>query len=244
MKSRFIVLKDRPDQRDLTYKSTGVATVDQVDLRLWASPIEDQLRLGSCVGQSVVGAYELMVNKRIPTQFVDLSRLFVYYNSRALDNSTRVDEGAFVRDGIKSLNKWGVCSEYIWPYLIDTFADAPSIDAYVDAITRIVSRYYRLYTLEHILEALNSGFPVVSSMDVYNGFEELDTTSLLRMPKLAEGIIGGHAVTIVGYNKKSKIMIVRNSFGTAWGDDGYFYVPFDYIEKHFMDHWIFDINIT
>ena len=242
MKSRFVVLKDRPDQRDLKYKSTGLDTADQVDLRLWASPIEDQLRLGSCVGQSVVGAYELMVNKLIPTKFVDLSRLFVYYNSRALDNSTQVDGGAFVRDGIKSLNKWGVCSESIWPYLLDKFAEAPSINAYTDAMTRVVNRYYRLYTLDHILEALNLGYPVVSSMDVYDGFEELDRPSLLKMPKSAERLIGGHAVTIVGYNKKSKIMIIRNSFGTTWGDAGYFYAPFDYIKKHFMDHWIFDIK--
>ena len=83
----FGVKADKIDWRDRPYNFARDANPrDVVDLRPWASPVEDQLHLGSCVGQAVVGAYELMINKQFPSQFIDLSRLFVYYNARALDN--------------------------------------------------------------------------------------------------------------------------------------------------------------
>lgn len=53
-----------------------------VDLREWASPVEEQWQLGSCTAQAVVGAYELLTKMHYPDQFVDLSRLFLYYNAQ------------------------------------------------------------------------------------------------------------------------------------------------------------------
>lgn len=241
----FTVRKDRIDYRDMIYSfKKDIPLKQYVDLRPYASAVEDQLHLGSCVGQAVVGAYELMTRKLYIDQFTDLSRLFVYYNARALDNSIEEDVGSYTRDGIKALHKWGVCEEIIWPYLINKFADAPSIAAYEDALKRVVKNYYRLIRTDDILQALNSEYPVVTSMNVYNTFYDLSLPReiLLKMPTTSDDIIGGHAVVLVGYNLDNKTFMARNSFGESWGEDGYFYVPFEYVEKDFMDSWIFDIN--
>jgi C1A family cysteine protease len=242
----FRVRADKIDRRDRYYNFSRIESPrEYVDLRNWASPVEDQLHLGSCVGQAVVGAYELLLNKTDRKKFVDLSRLFVYYNARLIDNIVDEDVGAYVRDGIKAVNKYGVCSESTWPYLVEKFANTPSIQSYEDAQSRLIKKYYRIENIKDIVDALNADNPVVTSMNVYDSFYELDTgrTIILPMPKVNEHIIGGHAVTFVGYNLPKQLFLARNSFGEDWGDQGYFWVPFDYAEQDFMDSWTFDIEL-
>ena len=234
----FIVKPDKFDYRDYRVSFPKQdALKSLVDLRKWASPIEDQLHLGSCVGQSIVGAFELMVNMLYPERFVDLSRLFVYYNARLLDNMTSEDVGAYVRNGIKATNIWGVCSENIWPYLIEKFSNNPGLDSYDDGKNRIIEKYYRIESIEDIKVALNKNYPVVISMEVFDSFYDLDNGArfTLPMPSAYENIIGGHAVTIVGYELNEQMFIVRNSFGESWGDSGYFLMPFEYAKKYVWD---------
>jgi C1A family cysteine protease len=242
----FRVKADPQDWRDRYYNFARIESPrDRVDLRPWASPVEDQLHLGSCVGQAVVGAYELLLNRLDKTKFTDLSRLFVYYNARLLDNITGEDVGAYVRDGVKAVNKYGVCSEQVWPYLINRFAEPPSIASYEDAKLRTIKKYYRIEKIEDIVDALNADCPVVTSMNVYDSFDDLEYSKdyILAMPKANENIIGGHAVTFVGYDLPKRLFLARNSFGEDWCMDGYFWVPFDYAERDFMDNWTFDIKI-
>lgn len=242
----FKVKADLQDWRDHYYSFSRAKTPkERVDLRPWASPIEDQLHLGSCVGQAVVGAYELLLNKLDRSKFVDLSRLFVYYNARLLDNSVGEDVGSYVRDGIKAVNKFGICTELAWPYLIEKFANTPPESSYRDARHRLIKKYYRIVDIKDIVDALNADSPVVTSMNVYDSFYELDDgrKTILPMPTASENLIGGHAVTFVGYDLPKKLFLARNSFGTDWGDQGYFWVPFDYAERDFMDSWTFDIEL-
>ncbi len=241
----FRVKADKPDWRDYYYNFARIESPrDYVDLRKWASPVEDQLHLGSCVGQAVVGAYELLLNKLDKNKFTDLSRLFVYYNARLLDDAVDEDVGAYVRDGIKAVNKYGVCSELTWPYLIERFAYPPSVQCYEEARTRLIKKYYRVENVKDIVDALNADNPVVTGMNVYDSFYELSEGKIiLPMPTSNEDLIGGHAVTFVGYNLPKKLFLARNSFGKDWGEDGYFWAPFDYVERDFMDNWTFDIEI-
>jgi C1A family cysteine protease len=245
-RSTFTVRPDRPDNRDLVCRFDQTKIKNKVDLRDWCSPIEDQLHLGSCVGQAVVGAFELMVNRLFKDRFVDLSRLFVYYNARAYDNMVDEDAGTYVRYGIKSVNHFGVCAESIWPYITYKFSEAPSLDSYMDARTRMINKYYRVKNLDDILYAVNLEYPVVISMSVYNSFYDLELPGKyeLPLPQAYEQIIGGHAVTVVGYDLDQKKLIIRNSFGEDWGEKGYFYMPFDYIKNNVWDSWMFDIAMS
>jgi len=243
----FRVKADPQDWRDRYYNFARAASPrEYVDLRPWASPVEDQLHLGSCVGQAVVGAYELLLNKLDKTKFTDLSRLFVYYNARLLDNVVDEDVGAYTRDGIKAVNKYGVCSEQLWPYLVYKFSHAPNINSYNDARTRTIKKYYRIGNIEDMVDALNADCPVVTSMNVYDSFDDLEYSNnyILPMPTSNENLIGGHAVTFVGYDLTKKLFLARNSFGEDWCMGGYFWVPFDYAEKDFMDSWTFDIQLS
>jgi C1A family cysteine protease len=241
--NNFIVNKDRVDSRDLICKAVNNNLSNIVDLRKWCSPIEDQLHLGSCVAQAIVGAFELMINKSYPGKFKDLSRLFLYYNARLLDGYTEEDVGVYVRDGIKAVNKWGICAEDLWPYLIKKFADIPMAESYIDAKTRLIDTYKRIETVDDMISTINTGFPIVSGIQVFNGFDELRRDGKLGMPSRKDELLGGHAICIVGYDNIKKYFICRNSFGEDWGDKGYFYMPHDYAEYYCMDAWMFDIKL-
>ena len=244
LRSEYKVKADAEDFRDLLYTPTSDILRKQVDLRQWASPIENQSNLGSCVGNSIAGAYELLLNQNMPAQSITLSRLFIYYNSRVLEETVAIDSGAYIRDGVKSLKKYGICSEQSWPYNVDKFTEKPSDEAYTDAKKRNIKNYFKILTLDNILDALNHNHPIVSSLLVYSGFHKvspIETT--LSMPEENEEPIGGHAMCIVGYDIPRKVILARNSFGPDWCREGYCWIPFEYVRNEFMDNWIFDIDV-
>jgi C1A family cysteine protease len=78
---------------------------------------------------------------------------------------------------------------------------------------------------------LSEGFPFVFGFTVYNSFESEETaqTGILKMPGWNEGCVGGHAVCCVGYNDAEQMFIVRNSWGSSWGLQGYFKMPYQYM---------------
>jgi len=245
LKSKYNVRQDPSDWRDLPYPFARQPLRESVDLRQWASPVESQGHLGSCTGNAVVGAYELLMNKEVPDKFTDLSRLFVYYNARLIENMVNEDVGAYIRDAVKAVQKFGICSESLWPYQIRDFSITPSIASYDDARHRNIKNYYRVRELEDMLDALNKNYPIVFSMRVYKSFDELYNIGNItaRLPSKGEEPIGAHAMCFVGYNLSKKVFLARNSFGTDWGIDGYCFLPFDYVREEVMDSWIFDIDL-
>jgi C1A family cysteine protease len=56
-------------------------------------------------------------------------------------------------------------------------------------------------------------------------------TGLVPMPRPGEKSQGGHCVLIVGYDQTKKWFICRNSWGVNWGDKGYFYLPYEFVEN-------------
>ena len=231
---------DKLDTRDYRYQLTQKINPDIVDLRSYCSPIENQGNLGSCTGQAVAGAIELL-NKRNgkPT---DVSRLFIYYYERLIRGTVNYDSGAFIRDGIKATNKYGVSLESYWPYNINKFKQEPINEAKSDALNRKVTRYERVEDFNGCIDALTNGYPVVIGFYVYDSFMSASVAKTGNMPypnTKRERLLGGHAVLLVGYNKNKKVFIVRNSWGTSWGDKGYFYMPFNVVKPDMSsDYWI------
>src|SRR5438552_4068102 len=99
-------------------------------------------------------------------KFVDLSRLFVYYNERAIEGTVKQDSGAFLRDGIKSLAKQGVCPEQEWPYRIRDFTKKPAAKCYSDAKKHQITSYHRISTIEETRTCLADGYPFVFGFTV------------------------------------------------------------------------------
>ena len=242
--ANFTVRSDKPDERDFYYKSSVKSFRENVDLREWASIVEDQGHIGSCLGNAITNAYELLLKKDYPDQFAELSRLFVYYNARELEGSTAEDEGASVRDGIKAVSKKGICTEQLWPYDIEKFDDKPTEECYIDAKQRLIKNYQKITLVYDMVDALNHNNPIVLGMEIFNGFMTLskeDSTVYMPMYQLAS--VGGHAVCLVGYDLPANLFLAKNSFGTDWGDNGYCWIPFAYVARWGHSSWIFDLDL-
>lgn len=234
-------LPDLPDQRDFAYsviKPRIAKLPSKVDLRKKCPPIENQGDIGSCTAHALVGALEFLELKE-GCKFVDLSRLFVYYNERAIEGTIKQDSGAFLRDGIKSLAKQGVCPEANWPYHARQFTKKPNRKCYTAAKKHVIISYHRLSSLNEMRTCLADGFPFVFGFTVYAGFEsaKVAKTGVLNLPGPKEKVQGGHAVMAAGYDDSAKRFIIRNSWDTDWGMKGYFTMPYDYLDP---DHNLAD----
>ncbi len=228
-------IPDLPDQRDFPYIRLALAIPKLptlIDLRNSCTDIEDQGALGSCTAQALVGNLEYLKKKSMRLM-VNFSRLFLYYNERVIRHTVKVDSGASLRDGIKTLVKLGDCLEILWPYNIKKFILKPSKKEYQNALQYQIISYYRLNTLEEMKHTLSLGFPFVFGFAVYKSFEskKVSKTGIIPFPKIGERLLGGHAVMAVGYNDNQKRFIVRNSWGKRWGDKGYCYMPYKYLSN-------------
>ena len=232
---RYGWIRDLPDHRDFMY-SVPVATLQalpsSVDLRPHCPPVYDQGQLGSCTANAIAGALQFDEIKEHKNGHSTPSRLFIYYNERVIEGTVTSDSGAQLRDGVKTVAKQGICPERVWPYSISKFAVKPSALAYKDATKDKATNYLRLTQVAHQLKGcLASGYPFVFGFTVYDSFESPDVakSGIVPMPSPSEAVLGGHAVCAVGYNDAQQRFIVRNSWGTGWGMEGYCTMPYTYL---------------
>jgi C1A family cysteine protease len=242
--SRYGWQPDLPDQRDFSYAATRAAILklpSKIDLRGNCPPVYDQGNLGSCTANAIGAAFEFGQMKQSVNFFMP-SRLFIYYNERVLEDTINADNGAQIRDGIKTVNKQGVCPEDLWPYDIKAFARKPAAKCYSEALNHQVLSYQRVVrNLNSMKGCLAEGYPFVFGFTVYDSFESeiVAKTGKLDMPAKTESVVGGHAVVAVGYDDSTNRFIVRNSWGMAWGMNGYFTMPYEYLMEENLsdDFW-------
>jgi len=140
--------------------------------------------------------------------------------------------GAQIRDGVKSVGTQGDCPETEWPYNPAKFAVKPTPQCYADAVKHKAVLYQRVAQVPSQMTAcLAAGFPFVFGFTVYESFEsaQVAKTGVVNLPRPGEQSLGGHAVLGVGYDMPSQRLIVRNSWGAGWGQQGYFTIPLAYV---------------
>lgn len=232
--SRYCWLPDLPDLRDLAYAAVHapmyITQPEKVSLRDKAPPVFDQGEEGSCTANALATAHGFL-----HPDFIG-SRQFIYYGERSIEHDIRRDNGAMIRDGVKVLAKKGVPAEADWPYDAAHFAKKPTAAVVKEAALRKVSSYSRLTTGDDFRNCLAEGHPFVIGFTVYESFEsqEVAETGIVRLPTKEERVLGGHAVCVIGYDRKGPAgdsYEVRNSWGDAWGDHGNFWMPAAYLES-------------
>lgn len=242
---KYTVKKDTRDLRDSHFRSTKYASPKElpnnIDLRDKMSPVVDQGQLGSCTANAIVSGLREYIELQTTRSLTRLSRLYLYWHERELEGTVNEDSGAMLRDGMKVLNKLGVCPETDYPYDIREFRQQPTIQAEADAGSFRINEYHRILDLEHLKSAVAEGLPVVIGFMVYQSFEseQVARTGIVPLPSKNEKVLGGHAVLAVGYDDDKQVVIIRNSWGTGWGDRGYCYFPYRMFrgKKIVMDMW-------
>ncbi len=212
----------------------------KVDLRKYMTPVEQQGTIGSCTANSCAGAYEYLINRN-EGHFYDISRLFLYYNSRCMNGQQNVDMGAPLGNVLKCLSETGVCSEELWPYITNKVFIKPPQNAYDEAKNRTISKYEYVPTdLNTWKSVLAEGYPIIFGANLFQAFQQ-PRNGRIPMPNQNEYSTGAHAMLCVGYSDPDQVFIVRNSWGHQWGDNGYCYFPYDYLMNPNLnnnDSWV------
>lgn len=223
---------DLPDHRDHLYAApTRITLPTSVDLRPNCCPVMDQGQLGSCTANSIAAAIEFdQLKQNLPD--TRPSRLFVYYNERAMEGTVNSDAGAMIRDGIKTVNRQGACAESLWAYDISQFAVKPPTSCYQQALQHRAMSYQRVTrSLSQMKGCIAAGYGFIFGFTVYESFESNDVaqTGIVPMPGAGESVLGGHAVYACGYDDASQRFYVQNSWSTSWGIQGFFTIPYAYL---------------
>ncbi len=219
-------------------------------------PVRDQGQIGSCTAFcgsesfEILRAYKANANATSWTSTEILSPAFLYYCERVLILRQRItaDNGASMVNIPQALVKYGDCLESLYVYPTSNtstqYKTAPTSAVMTEGLTRKVVTYSALAKgdLVAVKTALLNKQPVMMGFNVYDTsgytlFEGLNKTSNVYNPLTTSGalvsgakLLGGHAVPIVGYDDAmlggAGAFLVQNSWGTSWGLNGYFYLPY------------------
>lgn len=227
-----------------------------LDLKEVFPPIENQGRIGSCTANAAVALVEYF-ERRAFGNHIDASRLFLYKVTRNLLHWTG-DTGAYIRSAMGALVLFGVPPEEYWAYETEEFDEEPPAFCYAFAQNYRAINYVRLdppgiakdELLDRIKAYIVAGLPSMFGFTVYSSISQAATTGRIPYPTPGERRVGGHAIVALGYDDNMKIqntnpeaeettgaLLIRNSWGTGWGDSGYGWFPYKYVLQGLAIDW-------
>lgn len=198
--------------------------------------VYDQGQEGSCTAFSYKEVREFLSINYVKKATV-LSAQFQYYCERLLNGDVGQDNGSTVSTAMVSGQIFGTCPDSDEPYTTP-FTTKPTKKDFADASFHRIGKAFALNTLADMKNALAGGFVFQLGFLVYASFESASTTAtgIMTMPAKSEQILGGHAVCVWGYNDAFTFpglpkgaLCVRNSWGSGWGNNGNFFMPYGYL---------------
>jgi C1A family cysteine protease len=226
--------------------AAAAAPASSVDLREYFLAVSDQLHLHASAAHACAGLVDYF-ERRANGRLLQPSRLFLYQNALRLAGLAG-NCGVDLRTTLKAMVRCGIPPERHWPYETGRLAEQPDAFLYSFAQPYAAVSYVRLESrkstgaqnLQTIKAFLAAGFPAVCGFPVPNSLQ--DDGNIPYRPTF-DSIQGGQAVVVVGYDDRwlrgsRGALLVRSSWGTPWGEDGYGWLPYAYVEEHLAaDFW-------
>ena len=237
-----------PNKFDRKFKDNFFQAFDfstqSYDLQKLCAPIRDQGQEGDCVGNAIASACEFLqlqgIRADIPItsdpeefiqgQFVKASSQFPYWGAREIEGTTDSDSGCNPQDAATFIEKYGICSDKLWPNNPSLVLKRPSIEAYVEAKTHKLPMYYVMdQDSQEMLTCLAQGFPFLVGIGVYSQFDAQwsNNNGNILMPVSTDQYEGGHCILIIGADANNNWKF-QNSWGLT-GYQGFGTLPWDYL---------------
>jgi C1A family cysteine protease len=223
------------------FKYQHIEIPEEFDLRtLKTIYVYNQGQTNSCSSNAISNQLRYL-------QDVEPSRAFIYINSLITDqqkeNNKRPieDTGCSLKSAYEALYKYKFCEELEHPFDEDHITKFPSTDSYIHAFKNNFISSYRniypcIYNIKYVLYQIKK--PIVFGMAVYSNFERLTKeNNILYRPSTDDLYLGLHAVLAIGFNKDG--LIVCNSHGRFFGDEGFFIMAYEYInDENTFEWWV------
>jgi Papain family cysteine protease len=214
----------------------------RVDLRARLGPVCDQGERPTCLAFAITTAHEL--GRTSSSVKEDLSEEALYWGCKQLDKGILV--GTSFTAAQRALRTYGQPDETIWPY--DPGRDESLPYRLPHGVRAGGAGWHRAqlkrvgHTVASLRSELASGRLVAIGVLLTRGFHQ-PVADWVPEPAAEEATFGGHAVAVVGYDDDAPGagrggLLVRNSWGESWADEGYGWLPYRYIELLAKDAWI------
>lgn len=232
-------LPDPGDLRDIPMSLVlpVIPIPKSVDYTKEMSPVEDQDGEGVCVAFACGDAMKEYQEKKERKQHINLSVRYLYQKCKEIDGIPD-QEGTYIRVAMKILRKKGIPPEECWPFVPHNIGK-PCADADSKAYPYRIKAFARLKNILEMKRSLIVNGPFVAGVKVYDSFlsEDVARIGIVPVPAPEETLQGGHAICIVGYDDEKQLFKFKNSWSKNWGDNGYGYLSYEYIEKYCIDAW-------
>ncbi|KAG9062239.1 hypothetical protein KI688_006571 [Linnemannia hyalina] len=213
----------------------------RVDLSDMMSPVKNQGPHSSCVSFAVCNVLDIIPN--VVGLVQDESERFIWYNSKlktAGEAAGVLNVGTRIPAAIAVAQQLGSCWEHTCPYDPSPL-DAPGQEAFAEALRMKVTTAARLpgNTLDDYKRVLAAGLPVIVAFDIFGDREyrqqylygDAEQPGRMKMPPVPiPARTAGHAVLFVGYDDATELIKFKNSWGPESGDNGYYYMPYAYLQ--------------
>ena len=228
---------DPPNSWDWRYATYKDLTGD------WTTKIRDQGYCGSCWAFGLVASLEAVYNIQNgnPNLDIDLSEQFIVSCPRYYGYSVGDCCGGFFQNALDFVRKVGTTSEFCFPYKAidangrdsgdcrgfripsnDPVECSKKCEEWESYIIKVDS-YNSIISLNSIKNAIITYGPVITAFDVYADFYDYNGGIYKQNSNI---YTGGHIVAIVGYNDNPGYWICKNSWGTDWGENGWFKIAY------------------
>lgn len=221
----------------------------------WMGPIRDQGQEGSCTGQMGASMRDLLYRKlfqyekdrSIPAASFESSASFVYKSNLIADGDLGEDAGSTIHQTVITLNQKGVCLNSQEQYSDTDYSQAPTVVQSEQALVYKAGAHHYLPDLLTMKACIASGYSFGFGIDVFESFEvEWPVRGVMPMPAPDEKLLGGHAQHVMDYDDNIGFpdgsrggLYIQNSWGTDWGLDGCYWMPYTYAEsQHVTDAWM------
>jgi hypothetical protein len=196
------------------------------DGKNWMSPIRNQGSCGSCLAFAAAATVETQsrITQNKSTLGIRLSPQFLFSCGGG-----KCSKGWYPETAAQFLKSTGVPDDSCMPYMASAGAEVSCKKACSNVSSRVVkiSSFSHPTTSARDMAALRAALqkgPLVTTMSVYSDFMNYRRGIYKHV---SGSYAGGHAIALIGFNDKDRYFIIRNSWGTTWGESGYGRISYD-----------------
>ena len=248
-KFTFGLKKSKPEPIDnvVSFNYEKVDMPSQFSLKDRVKQVYDQLSLNACSANAAANFLSLSDKSNVLK--CDISRLFLYFCTRWLDNNKMLpveDNGATLKSVFTAINTYHYIDEVKYPYEIEKVDSIPPSEVFIEALTVNKIVCYRQMmpcraSLKYILYKMQQ--PILCGIMVYSNFIRLTKEDdILKLPSPSDELLGGHAVCIIAFDDETDTFEILNSHGSKFANDGYFRIKSEYLLNKEMAFEFYTVN--